>query len=130
VQGTIGATLQGWGFKLEQTMGKLRSHHPDITERIDTLARAVEAAPAAQGDANPVVAPLLATRKEKRTVAILANYELALRALGAPGDPASLAAARRATAEPTAIHAVPLFALYTVLGQQPGTQCRRVVDPA
>jgi len=129
VQGAIGATLQGWGFKLEQTMGKLRSDHPDITERIDTLARAVEAAPAAQGDANPIVAPLLAARKEKRTAAILANYELAFRALGAPGDPASLAAARRATAEPTATHAVPLFALYTVLGQQPGTQSRRVVDP-
>lgn len=129
VQGTIGATLQGWGFQLEQTMGKLRSDHPDITERIDALARAVEAAPTAQGDADPIVAPLVAARKEKRTAAILANYELAFRALGAPGDPASLAAAKRATSEPTAAHAVPLFALYTVLGQQPVVQNRRVTDP-
>lgn len=43
VQGAIGATLQGWGFQLEQTFGKLRSDHPDITERIDAPARAVEA---------------------------------------------------------------------------------------
>ncbi|QOY93915.1 M48 family metalloprotease [Massilia sp. UMI-21] len=129
IQGAIGATLQGWGFHLEQAVGKMRSDHPDITQRIDTLARAVEATPAAQADADPIVAPLSAARKDKRTAAILANYELAFRALGAPGDPASLAAAKRAASEPTATHAVPLFALYTVLGQQPWAQPRRAGDP-
>lgn len=129
MQGALGATLQGWGAQLEQAMGRLRSDHPDITERIDALARAVDASPAAHVDADPVVAPLLAARSDKRTAAILANYELAFRALGAPGDPASLAAARRATTGPTASHAVPLFALYTVLGQQPGAPNRRAADP-
>ena len=129
LEGTINATLQSWGFGLEEVMGKLRSDHPEITGRIDTLARAVDAAPAAQTSTDPIVAPLAAARKEKRTAAILANYALAFRALGAPGDPASLTAARRATMEPTATHAVPLFALYTVLGQQPGAQSRRIVDP-
>ena len=129
VQGAIGATLHSWGFHLEQTMDKLRNDHPDITERIDALARAIEATPMAQVDADPIVAPLLAARKEKRTAAILANYDLAFRALGAPSDPASLAAAKRATAEPTTTHAVPLFALFTVLGQQPGALNRRIADP-
>jgi len=129
LQGSLDAAVKGWGFQFEQVMGKLRSSHPDIKERIDALARAVDAAPAAQGDADPVDAPLLAARKEKRTAGILANYDLAFRALSAPADPASLAAARRAAAEPTASHAVPLFALYTVLGQQPALSNRRGADP-
>ena len=129
LQGSWDATVKGIGFQFDQVMGTMRSNHPDIKQRIDALARAVDAAPAAQGDADPIVAPLLAARNEKRTAAILTNYDLAFRALGAPGDPASLAAAQRAAAGPTAAHAVPLFALYTVLGQQPVAQNRRVADP-
>lgn len=129
LQGTLGAAMQSWGFQLEQAMGRLRSDHPAITERIDTLARAVDASSAAPDDAEPVVAPLAAARKEQRTVTILANYDLAFRALSAPGDPASLSAAKRAATGPTAMHAVPLFALYTVTGQQPGPQNRRGADP-
>lgn len=128
LQGTIGATLQQWSFHAEQAMGKLRSNHPEITARIDALALSVDPVPPARLGADPVVAPLAAARKDKRTKAILDNYDLAFRALGAPGDPASVAAARRAVAEPTATHAVPLFALYTVLQQQPGAQARRVAD--
>lgn len=129
LQGALDTTVKSATIALEQLWGKMGSQHPDIKERIDTLARAVDATPAAQSDADPIVAPLLAARKDKRTAAILANYDLAFRALSAPGDPASLAAARRATAEPTATHAVPLFALYTVLGQQAAMPNRRVVDP-
>lgn len=130
LQGAFAATVQRWGFQLEQQMGKLSSGHPDITARIDALARAVEAAPAAHTDAEPVAAPLLAARSAKQTAVILSHYDLAFRALGAPGDPASVATARRATTGPTASHAVPLFALYTVLGQQPGVRNRRAPDPA
>lgn len=129
VQGALDSTMQGWRMKFEQTMGKLRSDHPDITDRSDALAHAIEATPAIQSDADPVVAPLLAARKASPTAAILAHYELAFQALGAPGDPASLAAARRAATAPTATHAVPLFALYTVLGQQPGASNRHAADP-
>jgi len=129
LQGSLDATFQSWSQKLGQTVNKLRSDHPDITERIDALAHAVEAAPGAQADADPVLAPLLAARKEKRTAATLEHYTLAFRAMGAPDDPASVAMARRAAEAPTATHAVPLFALYTVLGQQPAAHPRRVADP-
>ena len=64
----------------------------------------------------------------RNTAALLANYDMAFRALSAPGDAASVAAARRAATEPTATHAVPLFALYTVLSQQPSAQNRRTTD--
>ena len=129
MQGAVNASVQSLGFQMQRVVSKLRSDHPDIVERIDTLARAVDAAPGAITDGDPVVAPLQAARKDKRTAAILANYELAFRALGAPADPASLAAAKRATAEPTAAQAVPLFALYTVLEQQPGARNPRSPDP-
>jgi Zn-dependent protease with chaperone function len=129
LQGSWDATVKNFGFQVDQAMGKMRSNHPDIKERIDALARAVDAAPAAQSDADPIVAPLVAARNGKGTAAILTNYDLAFRALGAPGDPASLAAAQRATTGPTSAHAVPLFALFTVLGQQPVVQNRRVADP-
>ena len=129
LQGTIGATLQQWTFQAERTLGKLRSNHPDTGARIDALALAVDPVPPARLGADPVVAPLVAARKDKRTRAIIDNYALAFRALGAPADPASLADARRALAEPTATHAVPLFALYTVLQQQPGAQGLRGIDP-
>ena len=129
VQGALDATMKSWGMKFEQTMGKLRSDHPDITDRSDALAHAIAAFPAAHSDADPIVAPLLAARNAPRTAAMLSHYELAFRALAAPADPASLVAAQRATTAPTAAHAVPLFALYTVLGQQPGAMKRRVADP-
>lgn len=125
----IGSTLQQLSFDLERTMGKMRSDHPEITARIDALALAMDAAPALQADRQAVVAPLSAARKNKRTAATISNYTLAFKAMGAPKDPASLAAARAAITGPTATHAVPLLALYTVLQEQPGPQGRKRVDP-
>lgn len=130
ISAAANSTLQQWSFDLERKIAQMRSDHPEIAVRLEALALAADSVPAAQADAMPVVAPLSAARKEKRTAAIFSNYELAFRAIGAPGDPAAVALARGALTGPTATHAVPLLALYTVRMTQPAANGRNRNDAA
>jgi Zn-dependent protease with chaperone function len=130
ISGGINSAMQQIGFEVNKAAAKLRSDHPETTERIDALASAVEPFPEIQANTEPVIKPLKNALQEKRTAAILKNYALAFKAINAPKDPASLIAAKNATAAPTATHAVPLFALYSVLNEQPEANGRKRADPS
>lgn len=132
--GEINAGINGFfkqiGLGVENISNKLASRHPETTERISTLARAVAPIPALLAPSDPMTAPLDKARQDKRTASLLANYELAFKAIAAPADPGSVAAAQNAAAGSTATHAVPLYALYTVLEAQPAAMGKKRFDPA
>jgi hypothetical protein len=129
LSGSMAASLQEVFLKLGKATEAIRSDHPPIVERIDVLDAAVEPFPDLQGDQPPVAAPLQKARQDKRTAALLANYASAFKAINAPQDPASVELARKSTLAPTATHAVPLFAYYTVLNAQPASAKARKIDP-
>lgn len=129
LNGGINSALQQISFEINKAAEKLRSDHPETTERIDALAVAVEPFPQILTSAEPVTDPLKSASHERRTAAIFKNYTLAFKAINAPKDVASLNAARNATMAPTATHAVPLFALYTVLNEQPAAAGKKGADP-
>ena len=128
ISGGIGSALQALSFEINKASEKLKSNHPETTARIDALALAVEPFPELQTGAEPVVRPLKTALQDKRTAAILKNYALAFKAISAPGDASAVAAAKSAVTGPTATHAVPLYALYTVTNVQPAAAGKRV-DP-
>lgn len=128
ISGGIGSALQSLSFEINKASEKLKSNHPETTARIDALAMAVEPFPELQTGAEPVVRPLKTALQDKRTAAILKNYALAFKAISAPGDASAVAAAKGAVTGPTATHAVPLYALYTVTNVQPAAAGKRI-DP-
>ncbi|RYE86533.1 MAG: hypothetical protein EOO78_36965, partial [Oxalobacteraceae bacterium] len=128
ISGGLGAALQQLSFEINKASGKLKSNHPETTARIDALASAVDPFPELQTGAEPVVRPLKAALQEKRTAAILKNYALAFKAINAPNDAGAVDAAKAAVSGPTATHAVPVYALYTVMNVQPAAAGRRT-DP-
>lgn len=103
---------------LNQALGKIASTHPETLKRQDTLAQLADATPELQADRPPVTAPLNAMRSDRRTAQILKNYALAYQALESPASAEALGWARQAATGPTATHAVPLHALYTVANSQ------------
>lgn len=129
ISGGINSALQQFGFELKKATAKLRSDHPETTERIDALALAVDPFPELQTGKDAVAAPLKAALQERRTAAVLRNYTAAFKAINTPTDPGAVNAARSAVTAPTASHAVPLYALYTVLNAQPGAAGKKMADP-
>jgi Zn-dependent protease with chaperone function len=129
ISGGINSAMKQLGFELNKAAAKLRSDHPETTERIDALALAVEPFPDIQSGKDAVTAPLKRALQERRTAGIFKNYALAFKAINAPKDAASVEAARNAVTAPTATHAVPLFALYTVLNEQPAAAGKKMQDP-
>lgn len=127
INGGINVAFQQLGFEFNKAAAKLQSNHPETTARIDALALAVEPYPQLQNDADPVTRPLKNALQDRQTAAILKNYALAFKAINAPGEPAAVEAARNAVNGPTATHAVPLYALYTVMSVQPAAG--RKTDP-
>ena len=127
--GNLGAALQQMAFDMKKVTDKVRSDHPPIVDRIDALGVAVAPFPDIQASKEPVTQPLKSALQDRRTAAILANYAQAFKAIAAPKDARSLDLARKSAAGPTATHAVPLFALYTVLNEQPAAPGRPRQDP-
>ena len=111
----VGGTVQQFLFDLGRASEKIRSDHPPISERIDAMALAIASAPGLQLDKDSVTRSLQAARQEKRTAAIFGNYNLAFKAMKAPNDPESLISARQSASGITSAHAVPLYAVYTVM---------------
>lgn len=128
LSGGINSALQQLAFEIKNASDKLRSDHPETTERIDALALAVEPFPEILNSKEPVTRSLKNALKEKRTAGIFKNYSLAFKAINAPKDAASLGIAREAVKAPTATHAVPLFALYTVVNEQSAPAKRQRTD--
>ena len=127
--GNLNAALQQMAFDINKVAAKVRSEHPPTEERIDALGVAVAPFPELQVSQEPVTKPLQRALQDKRTAALLANYALAFKAINAPREPKSLELARKSATGPTATHAVPLFALYTVLNEQPALAGRQKSDP-
>ena len=111
----VGGTVQQFLFDLGRASEKIRSDHPPISERIDAMAVAITSVPGLQLDKDSVTRSLQAARQEKRTAAIFGNYNLAFKAMKAPNDPESLISARQSASGITSAHAVPLYAVYTVM---------------
>ena len=111
----VGGAVQQFFFEVGKISEKIRGDHPPIGERIDAMALAIASVPDLQADKEPVTRSLQAARTDKRTAAILANYSLAFTAIKTPNDPESLVQARQSASGVTATHAVPLFAVYTVM---------------
>lgn len=128
ISGGINVALRQIGFEFNKAAAKIQSNHPETTARIDALALAVEPYPQLQSDADPVTRPLRSALQDRQTAAILKNYALAFKAINAPEEPGAVEAARNATAGPTSTHAVPLYALYTVMNVQPAAAGKRT-DP-
>ena len=129
LSGNLNSALQQIAFDMNKVAEKFRSDHPPIVERIDALALNLEPFPDLQAEKDPVTKPLQKTLQDKRTATLLSNYKLAFKATEAPNDPKALELARRSATGPTASHAVPLFALYTVLNAQPVANGRKNADP-
>ena len=127
--GNINSALQQLAFDMSKVAEKLRSDHPPIVERIDALALNLEPYPDLQTEKDPVTKPLQKALQDKRTATLLSNYALAFKATASPTDPKALEWARKSATGVTATHAVPLFALYTVLNAQPDVSGRKKVDP-
>lgn len=127
--GNLGAALQQMVFDINKVAAKISSDHPPIVERIDALGAAVTPFPNIQVNQEPVTRPLQKALQDKRTLAILANYALAFKVINAPKEPKSLELARKSASAPTATHAVPLFALYTALNEQPAVVGKLKSDP-
>lgn len=128
INGGINVAFQQLGFEFNKAAAKIQSNHPETTARIDALALAVEPYPQLQNDANPVTRPLKSALQDRQTAAILKNYALAFKAINAPGEPGAVEAARNAVTGPTSSHAVPVYALYTVMNVQPAAAGKRT-DP-
>ena len=128
LSGNLNSALQQVFFDINKASEKVRSDHPPIVERIDALAVAVEPFPELQTDQAPVTKPLKSALQGKRSAELIANYALAFKAISAPKEPGSMALARKSAVGVTATHAVPLFALYTVLNEQPAAANRKRVD--
>lgn len=128
VGGSIASALQQVFFEIGDASKKIREDHPPIIDRIDALAVAVEPFPELQVDQAAVVKPLQSALQAKRTAELIANYTLAFKAISAPQSPTAMQLARKSTTGVTATHAVPLFALYTVLNEQPTAVNRKKVD--
>ena len=120
--------LQQLTFDIKGIAKKMGSDHPVTVERIDTLAAAVGGLPGFQ-DKEPTSLPLDRVRQERRTAALLANYAAAFEVIIAPKDTKALQLARQASSGVTATHAVPLFALYTALNEQPAAARGQRADP-
>ena len=129
LSGNLGAALQQMAFDINKVTAKIRSDHPPIVERIDTLGVAVAPFPDILVNQEPVTKPLQKALQDKRTAAILVNYAMAFKVINVPKEPKSLELARRSATGPTATHAVPLFALYTVLNEQPAVAGRQKPNP-
>ena len=127
--GSLNAALQQMSFDINKVSAKVRSEHPPTEERIDALGVAIAPFPELQVSQEPVTKPLQKALQDKRTAAILANYALAFKVINAPREPKALELARKSATGPTAAHAVPLFALYTVLNEQPVLAGRKKPDP-
>lgn len=127
--GGLSSALQQMVFDINKVSAKFRSDHPPIVERLDALGVAVEPFPDLQASQEPVTRPLQKALQDKRTAALLANYARAFQAINAPREPKALELARQSTTGVTATHAVPLFALYTVLNEQPAAAGRQRMDP-
>lgn len=130
LSGNLGAALQQMAFDINKVSAKIRSEHPPIVDRIDALGVAVAPFPNIQVSQEPVTKPLQKALQDKRTAAIVANYTLAFKVINAPKEPKSLELARKSVTGPTATHAVPVFALYTVLNEQPAAAGRQKPDPS
>jgi Zn-dependent protease with chaperone function len=128
INGGLNVAFQQLGFEFNKAAAKIQSNHPETTARIDALALAVEPYPQLQKDANPVTRPLKNALQDRQTAAILRNYALAFKAINAPNEPVAVEAARNAVTGPTAAHAVPLYALYTVMNVQPAAAGKKT-DP-
>lgn len=129
LNGNLNSALQQVAFDMSKVAEKFRSDHPPIVERIDALAVTLEPFPELQAEKEPAIKPLQKTLQDKRTAALLSNYAQAFKAIAAPKDPKAMDLARQATKGATATHAVPLFALYTVMNAQPVANSRKKVDP-
>lgn len=127
--GNINSALQQLGFEINKLSSKVRSDHPETAERIDAMAVAIEPFPDIQASKPAITRPLKSALQDRRTAAIVKNYAFAFKALAAPKDPDALDWAKSATAAPTAAHAVPLFALYTVMNEQPAAAARQRIEP-
>ena len=111
----VGGAVQQFFFEVGKISEKIRGDHPPIGERIDAMALAIASVPVLQADKEPVTRSLQTARKDRRTAAMLANYSLAFKAIKTPNNAESLAQARQSASGVTATHAVPLFAVYTVM---------------
>jgi Zn-dependent protease with chaperone function len=127
--GNLNSALQQVAFDLNKVAEKFRSDHPPIVERIDALALALEPFPDLHAEKAPVTQAFKKALQDRRTADLLANYALAFKVIAAPKDPKAMDLARQATKGATATHAVPLFALYTVLSEQPAANGRKKIDP-
>lgn len=124
----LGQVFQQLTFDLNDTIDQFKRVHPETVARIDALTQAMNTLKPPPPETDPVLAPLDKARRDKRTAALLANYELAFQALEKPNDPGSLVQARKAASGATASHAVPVFALYTVLNAQPAVAKKLKLD--
>ena len=115
----VAAAFQQFSFDFGKAAKKIGNDHPETVERIDSLTALVAPIPELQKPKEPVLAPFDQARKERRTAALLASYDLAFEVIKSPKDPKALAQARKATTGATATHAVPLFALYNAMSEQP-----------
>jgi Zn-dependent protease with chaperone function len=120
LQAGLNVGMNQAGFDLSRWIGKFTSAHPDTVKRQDSLAEIAEQYPAVAEERAPAQAPLQAALAQKRTQAILKNYQAAYKAMETPQSPGAVVLARQAASGPTATHAVPLFALYTAAHAQPG----------
>ena len=124
----LGEAFQKITFDFNGVIDKIKRVHPETVARIDALAVAMDTVKPPPPETDPVVAPLDKARSEKRTATLLANYALAFQALEQPSEPASLVQARKSASGATASHAVPAFALYTVLNAQPAAAKKLKLD--
>ncbi|PIY28615.1 MAG: Zn dependent protease [Comamonadaceae bacterium CG_4_9_14_3_um_filter_60_33] len=128
LSGNMASAFQQVIFDINNASKNVRGDHPPIVERIDALAVALEPFPELQADQAAVVKPLKSTLQAKRTAELVANYGFAFKAISAPNSPTAMQLARKSTTGITAKHAVPLFALYTVLNEQQPAANRKKVD--
>jgi Zn-dependent protease with chaperone function len=129
LSGNLEAAWQKMVFDINKVSEKFGSNHPQISERIDALSLAVTPFPDLLVNQEPATKPLQKVLQDRRTAAILNNYAIAFKVINAPKEPKSLDLARKAATGPTASHAVPLFALYTVLNEQRASAGRQKSDP-
>ena len=123
--------FQQIGFQFNKAAEKVQSNHPETTARNDAMAVAVEPHFQLRNDSDPVTRPLKNAFQDRQTAAILRNYALAFKAINAPSEPAAVEAAKNAATGPAAAHAVPLYALYTVMNvQPPAGKARRLIRPS
>lgn len=125
----IAAAMQQFTFDFGKVAQKIRKDHPDTVERIDSLTASVAPIPELQNPKDPVLKPFNQARKDRRTALILANYDDAFEVIKTPKDSNALAKARKAASGVTATHAVPLFALYNAMSEQPAALRGTRPDP-